>query len=130
MYYCFQGRSAYNGFINPIHGVPAYPWFSFVAFGKLYALKNHVDVNVEGEHIYATAATNENESGVLLSNFKNEDSEINVELNGLSDNATVKVIRLREGENLVEDFSFTASGSAALKIKLPVWEVAYIKIEA
>ena len=85
---------------------------------------------MEGEHIYATAATNENASGVLLSNYKNEDSEITVELSGLSDNATIKVIRLREGENLAEDFSFSASGSAALKIKLPIWEVAYLKIEA
>ncbi len=130
MYYAFQARTVYNGFIHPITNEVEYPWFSFVAFGELYALKNHADVKVEGEHIYATAATDGNTSGVLLSNFKNEDGVIETELSAIPENATVTVFRLREGEMLKEDFSVSASGKLKLKINLPLWQVAYIKIEA
>ena len=129
MYYAFQYRTGYNGFTNPITHEAQYPWFSFVAFGELYSLKNHVDVAVEGEYIYATAATNGKTSGHLLSNFKNEDGVIKTELSGIPENATVTLYRIREGEMLKEDFSVSASGNLMLKINLPLWQVAYLKIE-
>ena len=128
MYYDFQFGSMYTGFIDPITLETEYPWYSFVAYGELYALKNHVDVKVEGERIYATAATNGKTSGVLISNFQNEDGCVETEITGIPENSKVTVLRLRDGEKLEEDFAVSASGTLKLKLKLPLWQVAYIKI--
>ena len=114
---------------DPITLEEEYPWYSFVAYGELYALKNHVDVKVEGERIYTTAATDGKTSGILISNFQNEDGCVETEITGIPENSKVTVIRLRDGEKLEEDFAVSASGTLKLKLKLPLWQVAYIKIE-
>lgn len=129
MYYCFSSAARYNGFINQNDGTIDPPWYSYVAFGELYGLKNAASVEVEGEHIYVSAAIDGDKAAVLISNYKNEDSEIALDLKAVPENSTVHVLRIREGENLEEDFTFTASGDTKIKLKVPVWTVAMLKIE-
>ena len=55
--------------------VPLKPYYSFQAFGVLYGLGQEAQVQVEGENLYACAATCGSESALLLSSYTGGDGE-------------------------------------------------------
>ena len=66
------GTSVYAGIFNPLTRKPFCTLYSFVAFGELYRLGDEVEVAGEGEGLYAIAATNGEERGVLIANIGEE----------------------------------------------------------
>ncbi len=73
------GTSVYGGLFNPLLCAPFCTMYSFIAFGHLYRLGQEVCVDgVEGD-VYALAATNGTEKGVLITNL-GEDCIITTDL--------------------------------------------------
>ena len=72
--------SVYGGLFNPLTCEPFCTYYSFKAFGKLYALGNQIEVTGDGEDgLYAMAATDGNARGILIANI-GEDKEIETDL--------------------------------------------------
>ncbi|MBO7170937.1 MAG: hypothetical protein J6W28_07160, partial [Clostridia bacterium] len=62
--------SVFGGFFTPFTGEPVSTYYSFVAFGKLYALGTQVKTTVDEplKDFYAVAATNGNNHALLVAN--------------------------------------------------------------
>ena len=74
------GISVYGGLFNPMTYEPYCTYYSFKAFGKLYALGDQVEVTGDLDNgLYAMAATNGTEQGILIANI-GEDKEIETNL--------------------------------------------------
>ncbi len=63
------GPSPYAGMFNPITYQPFCLYYGFKAFGELYRLGTQVECSIEGEGLYAVAATDGEKKAVLLSNI-------------------------------------------------------------
>ena len=64
------GTSVYGGFFNPLTAEPFCTYYSFKAFGKLFAMENQIEVTGDlGDGLYALAATNDKERGILITNI-------------------------------------------------------------
>ena len=127
MYYCFSRSGFYNGFLDQNDGTVCPPWYSHVAFGQLYQLGNAVDVRAKG--VYAAAARDEKESGILVANYSGEEEKTALYVKGMDDRSTAHVLFIDERHNLEEEFSFTVGQESAIQIRLPKQTVAYIKVE-
>ncbi len=75
MYYCFSTRAMYNGFMDQNDYTTSPAWYPFAAFGKLCALGQAVEIEQDGDGIYATAARNEDERMIIVSNYKATDGK-------------------------------------------------------
>lgn len=65
--------SVYGGLFNPLTAEPFCTYYSFVAFGKLYALGNQIGITGATEDgLYAIAATDGKARGVLITNIGEE----------------------------------------------------------
>jgi hypothetical protein len=74
------GTSVYAGLFNPLTAEPFCTYYSFKAFGKLYALENQIEVSGDlGDGLYAMAATNGRDRAILITNI-GEDKEIETNL--------------------------------------------------
>ena len=74
------GISVYGGLFNPMTYEPYCTYYSFKAFGKLYAMENQVEITGDlGDGLYAMAATNGCERGILITNI-GEEKEIKTNL--------------------------------------------------
>ena len=130
MYYDFRAASKYDGFLDQNDGTVCPPWFSFVAFGKLYELGDAVQIAGGGDGIYATAARGEEGKAILVSNYRCQDSEACLLLEGIGENETVRIQRLTDEKLLEEEVSFTVSGSTQLKVQIPEQNLLLITIGA
>ncbi|MBR4072331.1 MAG: hypothetical protein IKK24_00185 [Clostridia bacterium] len=126
-YYCFSTQGRYNGFLDQNNGNVCPSWYPFVAFGKLYALKNSVETECDGE-IYAATAKNDDEYGIMISNYSCDDNETKICIKGISSSKNAKLLFIKESYNLEEEFSFTVINGSEIKIKLPKHTVAYLEI--
>ena len=63
------GFSVYAGLFNPITAKPFCTLYSLAAFGELYRMGTEVEAKGDGEKLYAIAATNGEEKGVLIANI-------------------------------------------------------------
>lgn len=61
--------SMYAGLFNPLTAKPFCTFYSFAAFGELYRLGAEVQVEGWGDGLYALAATNGEEKGILITNI-------------------------------------------------------------
>ena len=59
----------YGGLFNTLTYKPFCTLYSLQAFGELYRMGNEVEVKGDGERLYAIAATNGEEKGVLIANI-------------------------------------------------------------
>ena len=64
--------SVYAGFFNPLTAKPFCTYYSFVAYGNLYRLGSEVRVDGAGDGLYALAASDGKERGVLITNTGKE----------------------------------------------------------
>ena len=110
------GVSIYGGMFNPITYEPFCTYYSFYAFGQLYALGNQVHCTVDADNVYALAASNENERAVVISNISGEDREFTTNLP-----ADMKVYAIDEDNFCVETelspSSFTIKNNQVFLIK-------------
>ena len=63
------GTSVYGGLFNPQTTRPFCTLYSIAAFGELYRMGTEVEVKGDGDRLYAMAATNGEERGVLIANI-------------------------------------------------------------
>ena len=67
------GLSVYGGLFHPMTEQPFCTYYSFKAFGKLYRMGNQVEVTGEmDDGLYAMAATDGKERGILITNIGEE----------------------------------------------------------
>ncbi|MBQ8605836.1 MAG: hypothetical protein IJ408_03790 [Clostridia bacterium] len=63
------GPSVYGGMFDPISYKPFCLYYGFKAFGELYTLGNQCECEIEGEDIYAVAATDGKTKALLIANI-------------------------------------------------------------
>lgn len=117
-YYCFH-TSSYNGFQNQNDGTTDLPWYSFVAYGQMYALGTAVAVESEAQGVYAVAAKNAVEKCVMISNYDSDDTAVTLKLNGLDENELLHLRRLDNGKVWEEEFAVSVSGKTELRVQIP-----------
>ncbi len=73
--------STYGGFFAPLTFEPVSTYYTFVAFGKLYALGMQTETVIEGENegVYALAATNGEKNALMIVNQTGEMQELQLE---------------------------------------------------
>lgn len=76
MYYDGWVLTIYCGMFDPIKRTAFPAYYAFLFFGKLYKLGGKAHVSVEGDGIYALAATDGVLGGAALANYTDEDYEI------------------------------------------------------
>ncbi len=128
-YYCMSAQSIYNGFMdqNDWHTDP--PWYTFVAFGRLYELGEAVRVKQEGG-IAAVAARDNATCAVLLSNYRSEDDRVSVNFEGAPKNAVARLRVLTDQKLLQEELVISIPENGTLQLCLPQLTVLFIEIQA
>ena len=79
--------SSYGGFFAPLTYQPVSTYYSFVAFGRLYALGTQIKTEVacEKKGLYAVAATNGKKNALMISNQTGATQPLHIEGADLSD---------------------------------------------
>ena len=72
----------YAGFFQPYAAIPVSTYYSFKAFGKLYAMGTQVLCESDTYKLYAVAAIGENTAGALITNTTGETQEVTTTLRG------------------------------------------------
>jgi len=130
MYYCFSYAGKYNGFLDQNDGSTCPPWYTFVAFGKLYAMGNAVETKAEGESVYSVAAKDDKGNyGILATNYLSKENTVSIDIKGMDGNKTARVMYVDDNRFLEEEFSFTVPAEGNITISLPEKTVAYISFE-
>ena len=70
--------SAYGGFFAPLTYEPVCTYYSFYAFGELYALGMRAECRLEGEKMYALAACDGEKKAMLVVNFSEQSRKVEV----------------------------------------------------
>ncbi len=68
MYYDSRYWSSYCGYVNPIGLSPFKAYYSFLSFGKLFALGTRVECAVDADGVYALAATDGDKKALVIVN--------------------------------------------------------------
>ena len=79
------GASPYGGMFDPSKFKPFCLYYAFKAFGELYCLGDQAECTVEGEGLYAVAATNGRKNALMISNQTGEAQPLQIEGVDLSD---------------------------------------------
>ena len=125
---CFSYLGRYNGFLDQNDASVCPTWYPYVAFGNLYRLGNATEISYEDTCVYATAAKDDKEYGILVANYNGDEEETVLHIKGIEGTKTAQVLFIDERHNLEEEFSFTVGKESDVKIRLPKQTVAYIKI--
>ncbi len=109
--------SCYAGLFNPLDSKPLATYYGFYAFGEMYGkLKNQAKVEIDGENLYAVAATDGVRQAIMISNPKKVAQEIET--------------NLPEGMNVYlidKEHHFTKEEMSSSKFTLGAEQVVYIK---
>lgn len=125
-YYCFGSHSMYNGFINQNDLSVDPPFYSFVAFGKIYTLGNLV--SCENEGVYAVASANDTEGAVMISNYNNAEGDVTLSFVG-APGKTAEVRVLDETRSLEKVFSLTTAADGELFLNVPERTIALVSFK-
>ena len=72
----------YAGFFHPMTGKPCCTYYSFLAFGKLYALGTQAECISDTEGLYAVAATDGEKKALMIANISGEDQALAINQEG------------------------------------------------
>lgn len=72
------GVSQYGGLFNPVDFKPFCGYYSFVAFGQLYELKNQTECVCDNSEIYALSASDGEKNAIMISNPTEEDKNLKI----------------------------------------------------
>lgn len=76
------GTSVYGSMFNPLTAEPFPTYYAFKAFNELYRLGEQVEVEIDGEGVYALAAKGNGKACILLANPAVEDVAIMLNAEG------------------------------------------------
>ena len=107
--------SAYGGFFAPMTCKPVSTYYSFVAFGRLYALGTQVKAEIacEEKGLYAVAATNGKKNALMISNQTGKTQPLQIEGADLAD-ARIYAIDQRQLLSMAFDASEIANDTVLL----------------
>lgn len=108
--------SSYCGLFDPMTLQPVSTYYALAAFGELYALGKQVACEAADEDVYAVAATDGVKKAVLISNYSEEEKNVETQLD---DSFTVYLI---DGEHHMEKTDLQAAN-----LKLDTYQTALIK---
>ena len=128
-YYSFNILSTYNGFMdqNTLKTSPS--WYPFVAFGNLYRLGNATEITNGYDRIYSSAAKDNGEYAILVSNYSSEIDTVSIHIDGCETGKTVHALYITNELHMKEQFSFSSSPSMDLSINLSKHTVVLLKIQ-
>ena len=108
----------YGGLFNPLTLTPFITYYPFFAFGEMYyELKNQAFVNMEGEKLYAVAATDDGtRKALMISNPSPNAIEVETNLGASFDVYVVDTDKYLEKEDIPSD-KFTIAPKQVLYIK-------------
>ncbi len=72
----------YCGLFAPLTNEPVCTYYSFLAFGQMYALGDEIACTCEGKSLYALGATNGVEKAVMIVNYTEEARTVTTNLDG------------------------------------------------
>ena len=108
--------SSYGGLFAPLTYKPVCTYYSFAAFGELYALGTQAESSCADKEVYTLAATNGTEKAIMIVNTAKEDKEICLNVDG---EWTVSLI---DREHLLEPVEYDPA-----KFVLKANQVAFLK---
>ncbi len=76
------GISVYGSLFNPLTGTPFLAYYDFLVFDELYKRGSQVESCTDNENIYALAAENDGDGYVMIANTSENETELNLEMNG------------------------------------------------
>lgn len=139
MYYCFSNESRYNGFVDRNGGKTDIPWYSIVAFNKLYSLGNCVKATSDSSGIYAvaaidksTAAAGDGRAAVMITNFNSESETLHLNINGIDiigGEKTVSVKLIDDGAMLKKILTVNTNKKFTAELELRKNTVLLLEIE-
>ena len=71
----------YCGFFDPVRAIPWCTYYSFKAFGELYALGKQVSCECDAPDVYCLAATDGEKKAILVTNFSDTAKELTLDTN-------------------------------------------------
>ncbi|MGN0180203.1 MAG: hypothetical protein ACI4DY_12345 [Monoglobaceae bacterium] len=122
MYYNTLLTSSYCGAFNPITFDVLKAYYAFYVFGRLYKLHNQVECRVDGENVYALAATDGSEKGIAIAN--NSDTAINIKVRIKGTDAVKSRIYATDENN-----DFNEIPSSCDKIEILPYGIIYVEID-
>lgn len=123
-----------NGMFSETFYEPLKGYYPFQMFGDMYLMNNAAESESECGDIYSFAARSENEAGVMLTYYLDEDSapekDIDVDFSGLPANTRVKadVYILDENNDMeLAKTEYFSCGSFTMYLKMKLFTTYYIK---
>lgn len=118
-----------NGLFDDLTQAPSYTYYPYYAFADMVELGDAVRVSTDGK-VYASAATDGKNAGLLLTYFDDDDASepvfADLTLSSLPAGARFEVHRLRCGDELVLAGKIPAE-PLCLSLKLELFDILYIK---
>ncbi len=79
MYYDSRWWSSYCGFVNPLNKEPFNAYYAFYTFGQLFDLGQKAETLVDGNELYALAATDGEKKALVAVNHNNEPITLSID---------------------------------------------------
>lgn len=101
MYYDGAMRSSYCGLFDPVSHEVFKAYYTFRAFGELYALENEAESSCDTDGVYVLAASNGEKGAAMLVNTNDEYVHVNVNIAG--DESKILTFMATDSENDFEE---------------------------
>ena len=111
------GVHPYAGLFNPLTFEPFCTYYSFKAFGELYAMGEEISTRCDNPSVYTLAATDGERVGMLISNL-GEDTELTLECGNAAS------VYLIDSENMMRQIDADLHG-----FLLKQYQVLYVEIK-
>lgn len=130
MYYdAEKGRIHFCGLFNEYTSACEKPYYSFVAFGDMYALGTEVECSEDSDGIYTLAATDGENHGIMITNYAADDTDCEINLKNVGAGKTYEIMVIDDDRMYEKLISFTSSGETEkLKLNMTCNSIAYITI--
>ena len=129
-YYDGQTISGFCGLFNNC-AVPQKPYYSFKAYGDIYAnCDSLVKAECEEPDYYALAAEGKNFKGILISSFRGNGDYIGVDMKNLGGGRKKAEIYITDESNnmLLDRVEYFVGDEVCQTLKIKKYAVAYIKV--
>ena len=129
-YYDGQTISGFSGLFNNC-AVPQKPYYSFKAYGDIYAnCDSLVKAECEAPDYYALAAEGKDFKGILISSFRGNGDYIGVDMKNLGGGRKKAEIYITDESNnmLLDRVEYFVGDEVCQTLKIKKYAVAYIKV--
>jgi hypothetical protein len=120
LYYDFRYWSSYCGPVNPLNFTPFKAYYSFYAFGQLYALGKCVECSSDCDEVFALAATDGEKKGlVIVNHYNTQEATVNVTALGADGAKKVYIVD--------ENHDFAEIEANASELVIPANAIVYVE---